>query len=234
MNRLFLLTIGLSFSSLVAEAQLVKGTKLLGGNLGYTRSTSTQTLNNPSIPVTKREYEQVNRTFNVSPRAGVFIADNLAAGISVGYNSQKITSPLYDYSYTGNPVTYQQTARNNSFNIAPFLRYYYMPTATFGVFGQLNATYSTGKSKAETTAPNQLDNEGKINGFGLGISPALVFFPVEKLGLELAFGGIGYGRTTSKSEATRNQPESKSMYSDFGANFGLNQLSVGASYYMGR
>lgn len=234
MNRFLWLTAGLSFFSLAAEAQLVKGTKLLGGSVGYSRSTSTQTQNNPSIPVTERE--QVNRSFNVSPRVGAFVADNLAAGISVGYSSQKVTAPYYDYSSTGYSTVYQQTARNNSFNVAPFLRYYYMPTATFGVFGQLNATYSTGKSKTEITASNQMgnENEGKNNGFGLGISPALVFFPMDNLGLELAFGGIGYSRTTSKSEATRNQPELKSTYSDFGANFGFNQLSLGASYYLGR
>lgn len=234
MNRFLWLTAGLSFSSLAAEAQLVKGTKLLGGSVGYSRSTSTQTQNNPSIPVTEREYGQVNRSFNVSPRAGVFIADNVAAGVALGYISQKTTNPYYDYLSSGIPIPYQRVARSNSFNVAPFLRYYYMPTATFGVFGQLTATYGTGKSKTEITAPNQFNSEGKTNGFGLEISPALVFFPIDKLGLELAFGGIGYSRTTSKSEATRNQPESKSTYSDFGANFGLNQLSMGASYYLGR
>jgi Outer membrane protein beta-barrel domain len=234
MNRFCLLVTSLSMLTLAAEAQITKGTKLLGGSVGYSQSRNTSASRNPTSPITQPEYEQITRSFNVSPRVGVFIADNLAAGISVGYSSQKATAPYYDYYSSGNPVVYQQTGRSHTFNAAPFLRYYYLPTATFGVFGQLTASYGVGKSKTENTAPNQPSNEAKSYGFGIGISPALVFFPIDKLGLELAFGGIGYGRNTSKTDAVRNQPEAKSTSSSFGANFGLDQLSLGASYYFGR
>ncbi|MDU0369945.1 hypothetical protein ACFPAF_06045 [Hymenobacter endophyticus] len=232
MYRSFALAIGLSFLALSAEAQIAQGTKLLGGSVGYNHSTTTW--NNSSVPVAQRDYEQTNRSFNVSPQAGVFIADNLAAGISIGYTSQKTTTPYYSYSSSSNPEVYEQTSRNNTFSVAPFLRYYYMPTTTFGVFGHLSVNYNTSKSKTVTTGPAQQNNNGRSNGFGIGITPTLVFFPIDKLGLELSFGGIGYGRSTSKTNATRTQAESKATSSSFGAGFGLNQLSLGASYYLGR
>ncbi|MET4105888.1 outer membrane beta-barrel protein [Hymenobacter sp. UYP22] len=232
MYRSFALATGLSILALSAEAQIAQGTKLLGGSVGYNRSTTTW--NNSAAPVAQREYEQTSRSFNVSPQAGVFIADNLAAGVSIGYSSQKTTTPYYNYSSSSNPEVYQQTARSNTFSVAPYLRYYYMPTTAFGVFGHLSVNYNTSKSQTATTGPDQLDNSGRSNGFGIGITPTLVFFPIEKLGLELSFGGIGYGRSTSKLDATRTQAESKATSSSFGAGFGLNQLSLGASYYLGR
>ncbi|WP_426489699.1 hypothetical protein [Hymenobacter sp. 102] len=234
MNRFWLLATSLILLTLAAEAQITKGTRLLGGSVGYNQSKNTSTSRNPTFPATQPEYEQANRSFNVSPRVGIFIADNLAAGLSIGYSSQKATAPYYDYYSSGNPVTYQRIDRSNTLYAAPFLRYYYLPTATFGVYGQLTASYGMGKNTSENSAPNQSKNEAKNSGFGIGISPALVFFPIDKLGLELAFGGIGYERNTVKTDAARNQLEGKTTSSRFGANFGLDQLSLGASYYFGR
>ncbi|RSK46577.1 hypothetical protein [Hymenobacter perfusus] len=232
MYRSFLLTMGLSMLALSAEAQITEGTKLLGGSVGYTRSTTTATYGNPSLPAVLREQEYTNRNLSISPQVGLFIADNVAAGLSVGYTSRKQTSPYY----TGPaPDLYQRSVTGNSFRVAPYLRYYYMPTATFGVFGHLIASYDKWSDKYTDNAPGTSVGENQGHNIGLSIIPTMVFFPVEKVGLELAFGSIGYNRGSSTSGSSiPNGFEDKNVGSSFGANFGFNQLTLGASYYLSR
>jgi hypothetical protein len=61
-----------------------------------------------------------------------------------------------------------------------------------------------------------------------------VFFPTPKLGLELTAGNIGYNRYRTKPEySPAGQTINTTTNSSFAASFGLSNLTLGASYYIG-
>lgn len=222
----------LGLSALTSVAQINQGTKFIGGNVGYNSSTSTYTYNNPSLSPQDRETKFTRQEFSITPQVGVFIADNLAMGASIGFTNGKNTNPYYSGSATD---TYSVVAKLNSFLIAPFVRYYYLPVENFGFYGQLSAGYSLDRARLEYNTLTPFSEKTTGSGAFANITPALVFFPTNKLGLELTCGSLGYSRTkseTTSSQSSSTLTEQKQSY--FGANFGLSSLTLGASYYLGR
>ena len=63
-----------------------------------------------------------------SPSVGFFVADNIAVGLSVGFQTAKVEVPGFD-------VTNSQTA------VGVFGRYYTTPASKFSLFGQLGVNY---------------------------------------------------------------------------------------------
>lgn len=153
-------------------------------------------------------------------------------GITAGFSASKQTAPYYEGPA---PDLFMQVSKGYSVNAAPFLRYYYLPTETFGFYGQLSAGYSYQRGKTDYNSANRLSNKSSGHGVFSNITPALVFFPLAKLGLEMTFGSIGYSSSSSKNDnPISGQLERKETQSGFGANFGFNNLALGASYYLGR
>jgi hypothetical protein len=216
-----------------AQAQISKGTALIGGRITYYHNTQEEKNTNPNTAAFVDKLKSDNSYLYFSPSAGFFIADNLALGLSFGVGKQHYNSPYL--SYDSIPNLYTNTSEGTNFSLAPFLRYYYMPKENFGFYGQLTAGYSTQLNKYESNRPDNINSKSRETGFYIEFTPAFVFFPTSKLGLEASIGGINYSRTRTKSEnppVDRIDPESKrsSLYS----NFGFNSLALGVSYYIGR
>jgi hypothetical protein len=225
-----LLFLGIILQASHAQAQIPAGTKLLGGNFTFTSDKYSAEDPNFSSP----QKTATNKVWGlyINPSAGVFLADNLAAGFAVGFGTSKSTQPYYD------PTTfdkYVQVGKQKTVYASPFLRYYYLPTETFGLYGQLSAGYSRQWGETESGSSNLFATKNSGHSVFTSITPALVFFPVAKLGLELTFGSIGYDRSVNKSN---NSPATrfnrKEIQSSFRTNFGFNNLALGASYYIGR
>ncbi|GAB3302124.1 hypothetical protein [Hymenobacter tenuis] len=204
-----------------AHAQTSAGRYLVSGLINYNKS---ENKFNGSMNSQKSDYKILQLTTTV----GYFIADNLAIGLSGNINNGKqiqTNDPnqgRYTYGYT-----------TNSFG--PFVRYYKMITEKLGLYGQLDGGYTTGNSYSTSeTSSSQSITTRRVSKGGMGaITPGLVFFPTEKLGLQLVLGNISYVSTKdkSKSPAPVNDFGAKSSY--FVSNFGLAYLNVGASLHLG-
>jgi hypothetical protein len=230
MKKIVFLVLLLASSFLKVQAQISKGTILAGGNIGYNQVNNEIKSTGPSIPSGSSKQELNSRSVSFNPSAGLFLADNLAFGLTLGINDSKTTQPYYDQNRT-----IEQGTRATSFSAAPFLRYYYLPSETFGFYGQLTAGYSYQRIRYETDQANIPNQTSKSNGGFASITPAFVFFPTPKLGLELTAGSISYYRFRNNSEnSPSSQTVNTSTNSNFGANFGLSNLTLGASYYIGR
>lgn len=120
-------------------------------------------------------------TFNVSPKAGYFVTNNIAVGLSVAYTNTKDDTD-------GSEVT------TNSFGVGAFGRYYFTPANKFSFFGQLGVGYQTDKTEVEG-----VDGEFKTNGFNVGVAPGVSYFLSKNIALEATFGILGYN--TSKPDA---------------------------------
>lgn len=211
---------------------MTPGTILLSGNVGYS-SHKTETVPTSSTQgASNRSFQQ--QQFQLVPLAGVFVAERLAVGAVAALQQVKITEPEYTYGPGGQQFGVR-TARNNNLQIGPFVRYYQMVGDKAAFYGQLSGGYAGGKSRTTwegaMVGPN-ITTEAS-GGFA-ALQPGFVFFPSERLGLELTVGSVSY--VTMRNELVEPQQVSgwaDSRYTSFEARFGLTQLTLGASVYLG-
>ncbi|TGE05633.1 hypothetical protein [Hymenobacter fodinae] len=197
-----------------AKAQTGAGHYLISGLINYNSSKTDNSPNTNSQNI-KSQYVQF------IPTVGYFVADNLAIGLSGNIASSKQTQASNSYGYTTNSV-------------GPFVRYYKMVTEKLGFYGQLEGNYVSGTNYTTSETVNGQNTSSRRTRGGSGtLTPGIVFFPIEKLGLQLGIGNIGYYRTkeTPKSPVPVNTWSTTSSY--FSTNFGLAYLNLGASLHLG-
>ncbi|WP_156109099.1 hypothetical protein [Hymenobacter sp. APR13] len=208
-----------------AHAQTSAGTVLLGGSVGYGYSKDEGSYGSSQSERTRYE-------FSFSPTAGYFVADNLAVGLAGTIQTDKRKEPYIDYNQASSPAySFEFTSSYKS--IGPFVRYYKMLSEKAGFYGQLAGGYRTGHSSSESNAPLFESSDGKYRGSYATLMPGFVFFPTPKFGLELTSGNLGYFNNKNTQEPTQQRPRQENKSSGFGAYFGLQNLTIGASFYLG-
>jgi hypothetical protein len=223
----------LAASAQLAQAQSIPaGTISLGGNIGYSRNTSKYSYagSNNTINTTETTTSQ----FSLAPSVGYFVADNLAIGLTIGY--QSFNNPYS--TFTPAPSTVRaQLDPNTTFRIGAFAQYYKMLSEQFGFVGTLEGgRQSVREYKYTSNSSTALISETKGSGYYAGLTPGIVFFPIPKLGLtasigSLSFDHLSYDYPTNQGNTPNGYEDSSSS---FGANFGLSQLQFGGTWYFGR
>jgi hypothetical protein len=166
MNKMLLVVV-FAVAALTASAQTEKGTIMLGGSLSYSTSKS------------EAAGAKASTNFTIMPKAGYFLANNIAAGLGLGYS-----------------VDEDGGGKTQSFSIAPFGRDYISLSDQFRFFAELSVPFQSGKT--EDAAGN---DAGEVTSIGANLSPGFVFFPTKKFGIELSFSGISYQNTKTEDAA---------------------------------
>lgn len=122
--------------------------------------------------------ELKSNVFNISPKAGYFVTENIAVGVKLGYTSGKDTNQV-------GPGTVE--VKTNAFEAGAFGRYYFTPASQFSFFGELSAGFNSSKSEIEG-----VPGESKSNGFNVGLAPGISYFVSNNIALEATFGLLGY------------------------------------------
>lgn len=143
-------------------------------------------------------------TFNISPRVGYFVSENIAAGARINFSSEK-------RELGTNEETLSITT------LGAFGRYYFSPTSKFSLFGELGVDYVASKFEEEG------EPDAKLNGFGLGLAPGVSYFISNNFALEATWGILGY--RTVKPDV--DNAESTNNF-DFGVN--LDNINLGLVY----
>src|ERR1700712_1257461 len=181
-----LLTIAIVFSiSFAASAQFKKSDVLLGGNLGYGYSSSSNFYTS-NVP---QETDQRNTNGNFSILAGKALNETTAAGISLSYSPS--TSSNYNGSY--NPVN----TKTNYFGVGAFYRKYKNLGKEFFFFGQLNANYYWSNQSGKDTLGTKVLS-GSSWGVGASVSPGIAYKISKHFFMELtipALINVGYGKS---------------------------------------
>jgi hypothetical protein len=215
-----------------AHAQIAAGTTMLGGNFTYWKSSNE--VENSQLGYTSKT---TNRQFNINPVVGQFIAENLAVGIQAMFSSteSKYHNPIFSSSTTFNGDYQDQIQKGRTLSVGPMLRYYKFVNEKAAFYGQVSMGYQNNYQSNYTSAFSNggystpsTSGSTRSEGFYGQVSPGFVFFPLDKLGLELALQGISFGRVTDKNDA------GKSVDTYLGAGFSLSNLQMGASFYLGR
>ena len=227
-------------TALVAAAQLAQaqsipaGTVSLGGNVGYSRSTNSSSNSSNSNNSITYTAESTVSQFSFSPSVGYFVADDLAIGLTLGYQANR--KPYTTYTPAQGTVR-AQLDPTTTFRLGVYGQYYKMLSEQFGFLGTLGGGYQTLRDYAYTSnSNNALISELKASGYYAELTPGIVFFPIPKLGLTASIGSLAFNRLSydypTNAGTAPNGYESKT--STFGASFGLSQLQFGGTYYFGR
>ncbi|MCB2380196.1 outer membrane beta-barrel protein [Hymenobacter sp. BT635] len=235
MKKIFLLALLAAGTEAVHAQSIAAGTISLGGTIGYSKSTDKTS---SSFQGQNYSYETKSSEFRFSPSVGYFLNDNLALGLSLGYSSER--RPYTTSSPSPNNPSREELDPTRTIQVGPYVQYYKMLSEQFGVVGTLGGGYQSLKRY------DYINNgpmggiqisEQKASGFYAGLTPGIIFFPVPKLGISASIGGLGYDRlnydypTNTGGSAPSDFEASSSV---FGANFGLDQLQFGGTFYLGR
>jgi outer membrane protein len=155
-----------------------------------------------SISSTSHGDEKENM-FEIEPKVGFFVSDNIAVGGKIGYMSEK------NEDAGGNT-----TLDDSTLSIGVFGRYYTTPASDFSFFAQLGFDYMT---------TDHGDADYKTNGFDIALSPGISYFVSDNWALEAQFGRLGY--TTTKDDF-----DGAESTDTFGLGVDLRSVSIGLIY----
>jgi len=228
MKKVTLLTIALTFAAAMSSfAQTSKGTLFLGGGLGFTSSSQKATAKFGGTTV-ETDGDKATQ-FSIVPGVGYFIADKLAVGLDLSISTNSFQTPD-----NNDPDDYTKTT-GTTFAFKPYARKYWMVGDNFGFTGTLGVGVGFGSSKVEVKAGNTtVTNDGpKTTDLEIGVTPGIVFFPTNKVGIEANFGFIGYSSSTAKTDLGGGD-ELKITDSTFGlsANSITPTFSLAFRYYL--
>lgn len=219
----------LGLSALSVQGQITAGTTLLSGSIGYSQEKREQKVSAFSTS----SLEIKNEVANFAPSVGYFVADNLAIGVSLGATLRKYD----DYYYVNGPygpdyIVSEGKTRNLSGGV--FGRYYKFVGEKVALYGQLGGGYQNVYISGSTDNGFPRGADNRQQGFYASLLPGIVFFPTDKLGLELTLRGATYNRLTDKRDNPSSSVEVKNTTSNLDLGFGLNDLNLGISLYLGR
>ena len=229
---LLLALLGGTATAAQAQSAIAAGTISLGGSIGYS---SSSTKESSSAGGTSFTDEGKRSQFNLAPTVGYFFADNLAIGLSFSYQAYSNGGSTYRTSSPGTNRAELDPA--TIIRVGPYVQYYKMLSDQFGVLGTLSGGYQSSKdSRYSGNSSSAVVQELKASGLYAGLTPGVIFFPIPKFGISAAVGGLGYSRLNYDYPTNSGtKPDSyEATESNFGLNFGIDQLQFGGTYYFGR
>lgn len=119
--------------------------------------------------------------FEVAPRVGYFVTENIAIGASIGYQSNKLDFDGEDVANTG-------------LGLGAFGRYYFTPANKFSLFAEFGFDYTSFDNEyfifdGELSVPES-SVESKEIGIGLGFG--MNYFVSSNFSIEAGVGVLGY------------------------------------------
>ncbi|MGV3761873.1 outer membrane beta-barrel protein [Parapedobacter sp.] len=194
MKKLFLTLTAAAAVTFAANAQTEKGKTILGGNVAYDHTSV-------------KDVDGSEQSFSIIPSVGVFVSDNVAVGLGIGY--------AWNQEDDGT-----DKAQVGEFSAAPFARLY-KGNGDFKFFGQLSVPMGWGNTKFND------DKVSNTERYGVELAPGFAYFPTDKIGIEFSVRGLYYQNTTFKPEEGGDNVSTNS--------FGLNANSlaprIGIQFY---
>jgi hypothetical protein len=221
------LTLVFIFAAIVSGfAQTSAGTLFFGGGLGFSSSTSKLTVSGGNTTI--NQDGPTSSDFSIVPGVGYFVADKLAVGLDLSFSvgSEKFPD-------NNNPNDYTKIS-SNVIGINPYVRKFFMLSDNFGFTGTFGVGVGFGSSKREIRrgSTTTTTDDIKLTILEVGITPGIVFFPTNKVGLEANFGFIGFGSTTEKTKQGNTEVKETETSFGFGANSIQPTFSLGFRYYL--
>ncbi len=211
MTRLPLIFLVIFSCSYSANAQLSKGSYLLGGQLSFSSTTN-------SYPSYYPLQDQKSNSGNFEISIGKVIRENAVLGINISYNPYS-----YNYEYYGNiaePLRYS----NNGYSIGIFYRLYKGLGKDFFLFGEAGASY-TGSTQSGKDSTGSKVLSGSGSGGSVYVMPGISYKISKKFYLELTIPDI-FNVTYNSTKTTASQQTEKIDQFNISTSLNANPLNA--------
>lgn len=213
-----------------SQVFIPKGTWMAGGTVSYSEHDES----NLNFLVIK-DVEGKGYDFNVSPYAGYFFRDNIAAGFRFAYNRDyldlgNLDMDLGDLTLSFKDLYYLE----HKYEASGFLRTY-MPigrSKVFGLFNEARLTYGYGRGKNSTGSGTDYDGSFQtVQNLQIGFAPGLTAFITDWSAVEVSVGVMGFNFKWIDQETNRVEEGSQRVSS---GNFKINlfSINIGMTFYL--
>ena len=117
--------------------------------------------------------------FEIAPKVGYFVTENIAVGASVGFQSLKWDNGAAD-------------ATNSGFGLGAFGRYYFTPASKFSLFAQLGLDYTTFSDEFDATDGTLYGSKFESKEVGFGLGAGMNYFVSSNFSIEAGVAVLGY------------------------------------------
>jgi hypothetical protein len=220
MRKVLLFAFTAMVVSSVANAQINKGTVLLGGNIYLG--------NNKFEGSTPTSYEKTKATnIGIFPSVGVAIKPNTILGISLRYSQWKYTS-----------VQYSGDHKNKNYGTEVFLRRYLTLGKGFYLFAQPGVYFY--RAIQDTRYYSSSEEINKSWNTGINLYPGISYAVNKRFHLEAGLGNIAnlsYSENKKKSKQLSNGQTSTSKGSEFSVSSSLSSnspINIGFRFFLSK
>ena len=150
--------------------------------------------------------------FEVAPKVGYFVTENIGLGVMLGYTSEKVE--------LGNSAT------NTGLGLGAFGRYYFTPANQFSIFAEFGVNYTSFSNEFGIDPDGSLfadDFDSKEIGFSLGAG--INYFVSSNFSMEAGIAVLGY----SSNDNGGNGAEKTNTFG-FGGDWRARAVSFGVNY----
>ena len=144
----------------------------------------------------------------IRPQAAYFVSDNIAIGITIGYEISKLKQVVVE--------------NRNELNIGAYGRYYFTPQNNFSFFVQGGFLYIN--RNIENIPLTGSSVTSKISGFQIGAAPGINYFLSKHFAIETFVGILSY-----QTEKPSNISDAKSTNS-FDLSLDISDINFGILY----
>jgi hypothetical protein len=209
--------IAMLFFSLTSNAQINKGSIMLGGDFGgnFNSAKDPDTVTNKA------------NNFSISPSIGFAVANNTIVGFSLlyGFNNNK---------YYGEPEM-----KGHSYGAGVFLRKYKPLSKNFYLFGEGEIMYTHASYNYSIHNSSFIEYDSKADGIALNITPGIAYNLTNCIQLEASLQNLlslGYSSTKEKAIDTNQLDyKSSSVYLNSSLNpISLSGISLGIRFWINK
>lgn len=207
------------------DAQIETGKIFAGGALGINSSGSSR--ENISGSTTTETLGVSNFGFKIIPQIGYMITDQIGAGMGLGYDFKKVTTPDF---FDNGTDQFNQVETTNSFVISPFARYYKNITDKFYLYGNFSIPIllsNDSKLMWNDNNDGTTDYDGTIKSstFGIGLGLGANYFVSNNIALEAKFNLFNINYVSVKKTNTDKNGDGN-VDNTSGFNFGLDTGNI--------
>ena len=168
-------------------AGFTKGDMMISGSVGFGVSSTG---------------DSKGSSFEIAPKFGFFVSDNIAVGAKIGFESMKADNGTID------------TQDDQNLTLGAFGRYYMTPASKFSVFAELGLDY--------TNVDNKLA-DAKSSMVSAMVGPGISYFVSDAFALEASWGMLGFSTDD-------NGGDGADATTNFGLNLDTRDLAIGLVY----
>jgi hypothetical protein len=200
-----LLLLSIILICLESNAQIMKGTSVISGDL-YAQYRTSEDNSGTSKYL----------DFSIAPSIGYFLAQNFSLNIAL--------SASYTNSTTPSSLGPLGDSKNNSlgYYFSPSVKFY--KTVTDKFYFNLQVFFLYGLRDEKYTPPGGSESKTSYTDMSMGIRPGFSYFVTDRIAFTSSLGTIGYSMT--------NDNTNDKKAGQFITNFGFNSLYFGLSFYL--